>query len=124
MENREVTRARILVVDDTLDNLEMMEEILTVEGYDVELAHNGHEALEIIKLSPPDLLLLDFMMPEMNGYEVTLRLQKSQVQFPILWVTGFDEGRELAKELGVDVLLKPIRLHKLLAKVQSFLPCP
>ncbi|QYO68712.1 response regulator [Leptolyngbya sp. 7M] len=67
---------RILVVDDIADNLLLLQAILESEGYQVELADSGPAALDRIKTAPPDLVLLDVMMPDMNGFEVTQRVRQ------------------------------------------------
>ncbi len=68
---------RILVVDDLPDNYFLLQTVLESEGYEVEVADNGRVALESIASHPPDLVLLDVMMPEMNGFEVTRRLRQN-----------------------------------------------
>ena len=67
---------RILVVDDTPDNCLLIQAILQDEGYDVELSESGKDALAKIERLPPDLILLDVMMPGMDGYEVTRRIRQ------------------------------------------------
>lgn len=117
-------RYRILVVDDSADNLFLLQIVLEEEGYEVELADSGSSALAKIFASPPDLILLDMMMPEMNGIEVAQRLrQHDQLkELPIMLITAYEE--EVVKQgLNVEVndcLRKPVNFEELLQKVQVF----
>lgn len=117
-------RYRILVVDDSADNLFLLQIVLEEEGYEVELADSGSSALAKIFASPPDLILLDMMMPEMNGIEVAQRLrQHDQLkELPIVLITAYEE--EVVKQgLNVEVngcLRKPVNFEELLQQVQVF----
>lgn len=121
---RQATK-RILVVDDIEDNVSLLQVILTEEGYEVDTAIDGKSALAKIEASPPDLLLLDAMMPKMDGYEVTRRIrQNNKLPFiPILLITAYVEA-DVPKglELGAnDFIRKPIDYDELLARVKSTL---
>lgn len=116
---------RILVVDDIADNYFMLQAILESEGYQVEVADSGQAALEKIEVNPPDLILLDVMMPEMNGFEVTRRIrQNPSLPFiPILLITGYSE---LTPDQGVNVgadglIRKPIDFDHLLNRINTIL---
>ena len=74
---------RILVVDDIPDNYFLLQTVLESEGYSVEVADSGRSALESIAFHPPDLVLLDVMMPEMNGFEVTRLINSSKSRFTL-----------------------------------------
>jgi CheY-like chemotaxis protein len=116
---------RILVVDDLEDNLFLLQTILTEEGYEVDTALNGKSALTKIESSPPDLVLMDAMMPGMDGYEVTRRIrQNKKLPFiPILLLTAYVEA-EAPKglELGAnDFIRKPIDYDELMARIKAFL---
>ncbi len=116
---------RILVVDDTPDNCLLIQAILQDEGYDVELAESGREALNKIEQSPPDLVLLDVMMPGMDGYEVTRRIrQNAALPFmPILLTTAYDQP-SVAQGLDTgadDFIRKPVHFDELLARVRALL---
>jgi CheY-like chemotaxis protein len=117
--------ARILVVDDLLDNCFLLQTILESEGYLVEVADSGQAALESIVSNPPDLVLLDVMMPEMNGFEVTRRLrQNPSLPFiPILLVTGYSEPTPAdGFEVGADGFIrKPIDFNDLLHQIRTIL---
>jgi signal transduction histidine kinase len=116
---------RILVVDDLPDNIALVQFLLLGEGYRVETARSGPECLDLVGKSPPDLVLLDVMMPGMDGYEVTRRL-KSDVRLgflPILLVTASDRpSAALGLDAGADEFIrKPIEPDELLARVRSLL---
>ena len=116
---------RILVVDDSPDNLFLVQTILEEEGYNITLAEDGRAALKQIDLYPPDLVLLDVMMPGMDGYEVTKRIRENQnLPFmPILLITAF-EGPSVVKGLDTgadDFIRKPVEVDELLARVRSLL---
>jgi signal transduction histidine kinase len=116
---------RILVVDDTPDNCLLIQAILQDEGYQVELAESGKEALEKIEQSPPDLVLLDVMMPGMDGYEVTRRIRDNTTLpfMPILLTTAYDQP-SVAQGLDTgadDFIRKPVHFDELLARVRALL---
>lgn len=115
----------ILVVDDSPDNLFLVQTILEEEGYEITLAEDGRTALKVINQSPPDLVLLDVMMPEMDGFEVTKRIRQNQdLPFmPILLITAFDQP-SVVKGLDTgadDFIRKPVEVDELLARVRSLL---
>lgn len=116
---------RILVVDDLPDNYVLLQTVLEAEGYQVEVADDGHVALEKIASHPADLVLLDVMMPGMNGFEVTRRIrQNPSLPFiPILLVTGYSEPTPAdGFDAGADGFIrKPIDLDDLLNRVQIIL---
>ena len=116
---------RILVVDDSPDNVFLIQTILEEEGYDIITAENGSSALAQIEESPPKLVLLDVMMPGMDGFEVTQRIrQNSKLPFiPILLITAYDQP-SVAQGLDMgadDFIRKPVEVDELLARVRSLL---
>ncbi|MFO8039180.1 MAG: hybrid sensor histidine kinase/response regulator [Sodalinema sp.] len=116
---------RILAVDDSPDNLFLVQAILEDEGYLIELAEDGLAALEQIKSNPPDLILLDVMMPNLDGYEVTrrVRTQPDLPYIPILLITAH-EASSVVKGLDVgadDFIRKPVEMEELQARVRSLL---
>jgi two-component system, sensor histidine kinase and response regulator len=117
---------RILAVDDTIDNLILVQTILESEGYEIDLVSDGLAALEKVEQSPPDLILLDVMMPGIDGYEVTRRIRKSlgnKNYIPILLITAFHESSVVeGLDAGADDFIrKPFDTDELLARVRSLL---
>jgi two-component system, sensor histidine kinase and response regulator len=116
---------RILAVDDTPDNLVLIETILEDEGYEIILASNGAEALAQVQQAPPDLILLDIMMPDMDGYEVTRRIRQDSTlpYIPILLLTAHDASDVVqGLESGADDFVrKPVDVDELAARVRSLL---
>lgn len=115
---------RILAVDDVPDNLFLLQAVLETEGFAVDVATSGKLALNKIKVSPPDLILLDVMMPEMDGYEVTQHIRQDEKipSIPILLVTAYDEASMIqGLELGAnDFIRKPIDFEDLLTRIRRF----
>jgi adenylate cyclase len=117
---------KILVVDDTPQNIKVLDAILSPRGYTVVTARSGAEALQIVRDAAPDLVLLDILMPGMSGYEVAqhLRGDASTRFLPIVMVTalGAQEEKVKAVEAGADdFLTKPVNQLELLARVKSLL---
>jgi two-component system, sensor histidine kinase and response regulator len=118
---------RILAVDDTRDNLILVQTILESEGYEIELAEDGLTALQHIEQSPPDLILLDVMMPGIDGYEVTRRIRNNpklnSTYIPILLITAFHQSSVVeGLDAGADDFIrKPFDTDELLARVRSLL---
>ncbi|HIK17029.1 MAG TPA: response regulator [Leptolyngbyaceae cyanobacterium M33_DOE_097] len=116
---------RILVVDDLTDNLFLLQTILEAEGYEVDTADNGNLALSKIANSPPDLILMDVMMPDMSGYDVTKQIrQNHNIPFiPILLVTAHEDANDVqGLALGAnDFIRKPIEFDTLLSRIEAFL---
>jgi two-component system sensor histidine kinase/response regulator len=116
---------RILAVDDTPDNLILVQTILESEGFEMDLVADGVSALQQITESPPDLILLDVMMPGIDGYEVTRRIRSNTElpYIPILLITAFTESSVVeGLDAGADDFIrKPFDTDELLARVRSLL---
>ena len=114
----------ILIVDDTLDNLHLLSRMLTRQGYNVRKALNGSMALTAAQTVAPDLILLDIMMPEMDGYEVCQRLKAdpNTAEIPIIFLSALDDVLDKVKGFqvgGVDYITKPFQFEEVLARVQN-----
>lgn len=119
-------KGRILAVDDTPSALKLLTAILKEEGYDVRSAINGELALNAASSSPPELVLLDIRMPDMDGYEVCrrLRMQPGMRNVPVIFVSAASETDEKVHgfEIGaVDYITKPYQRDELLARVHTHL---
>src|SRR5262245_9470837 len=119
-------KSRVLVVDDTPANIQMLSTTLKGEGYQVSVATNGKQALEVSARVHPDLILLDVMMPEMDGFETCRRLKADEHsrQIPVIFLTAKTETADIVQgfELGaVDYVAKPFNAHELLARVSTHL---
>jgi two-component system sensor histidine kinase/response regulator len=115
---------KILVVDDQPINVKLLQRKLERQGMDVYLAYNGRECLKIVEEAEPDLILLDIMMPEMDGIETCERLKSNPVTetIPVIFITAkaSKEGKLEGLEAGaVDYITKPIDLDETLARVQT-----
>jgi class 3 adenylate cyclase len=118
--------SRILVVDDTPANIQVLAATLKEKGYQISVATNGRQALEAVPRVRPDLILLDVMMPEMDGFETCRQLKASEEwrQIPVIFLTAKTEVADLVRgfELGaVDYVGKPFNSHELLARVNTHL---
>lgn len=115
-----VRKARILVVDDTVDTVRGMARLLTLIGHEVATAHSGSEAIDAARVYQPDFVLLDIGLPGMSGYEVATRLRKEECckDALIVAVSGYgqDEDRRRSKSAGFDFhLTKPLDHDALLS---------
>jgi two-component system cell cycle response regulator len=116
--------ARVLIVDDIATNVRLLEARLTAEYFEVSTADNGRRALEICDSRPIDIVLLDVMMPEMDGFEVCKRLKSDPRthHIPVLMITALDQPSDRVRGLEVgadDFLTKPVDDVQLMARVRS-----
>ena len=117
---------KILVVDDQPSNLRCLSNILTQRGYKVQRAISGQLALNAAKSSPPDLILLDIIMPEMTGFEVCKRLKANEKtrDIPVIFLSVLDEANDKVKAFkvgGVDYITKPFQVEEVLARIENHL---
>ncbi|MEF8879232.1 MAG: response regulator [Candidatus Thermoplasmatota archaeon] len=119
----------VMVVDDQEDTIEMVETLLTSQGYDVETASNGIEALEKLESGDikPDLILMDMFMPEMSGREVCEKIRDNKdledIKIAFFTVASFSEkGKEMLKDLDVsDYITKPFESRDLVRRIQKII---
>ena len=124
--SREKIKARILIVDDEPINIEIMSELFGLHGAETISASDGATALELARREMPDLVLLDVMMPGMNGYEVCRRLKADEVtrRLPVVMVTGLGQIDDKIKGLEAgadDFLSKPVHMAELVTRTRSLL---
>lgn len=113
----------ILIVDDEKRLVSLVQSYLAQEGYRVVTAYNGRDALEVADREKPDLIILDIMMPEMNGYEF-MRVHRAEQDTPIIMLTAKveDEDKVIGLELGADdYVTKPFKPRELMARVRNIL---
>ncbi len=121
---RNLKKKSVLVVDDNLQNLQYLGNVLEENGYEPTLTRNGPQALEFLENEKPDLILLDIMMPEMDGYEVCKILKEdvSVKDIPVIFITAKTETDDIVKGFdvgGVDYVTKPFNSAELLARVRT-----
>jgi len=118
------TGESILIVDDVSQNLRMLSVILSRAGHTVRTADSGAHALESVQLKPPDLILLDIMMPGMDGYAVCEQLKADEQtrEIPILFISALDATEDKLKAFtvgGVDYITKPFQVREVMARVKT-----
>lgn len=116
-------RGDILLVDDTPDNLRVLSAMLTNQGFEVRKALNGQRAIASVQADPPDLILLDIKMPEMDGYEVCQHLKSDPktCEVPIIFISALDDALDKVKAFsvgGVDYVTKPFQEIEVLARIE------
>ena len=124
MERRPASSPTVLVVDDEPNIVELVRLYLRSEGYQVESARDGREALEKIGTLHPSLVVLDLMMPELDGWEVTRRLRETDSRTPIIMLTakGDDADKIVGLDMGADdYLAKPFNPRELVSRVKAVL---
>lgn len=121
-----IHNCQILVVDDIPDNVFLLQMLLEAEGYEVETAPDGSTALQKVKEFQPNLILLDVMMPDLSGFEVTRRIRKDKAvaEIPIVLLTAHDEAslHEGIEAGANEFLRKPLECDRLLERVKAYCP--
>jgi two-component system, sensor histidine kinase and response regulator len=120
----EQSKGNILIVDDTPDNLRLLSSTLIERGYKVRSVINGAMALMGAQAAPPDLIMLDIKMPDLDGYEVCQRLKKQPEtrEIPVIFISAIDEVLDKVKAFacgGVDYISKPFQVEEVLARVEN-----
>jgi two-component system, sensor histidine kinase and response regulator len=116
--------ASVLVVDDTVDNLHLLSDLLGEQGYEVRAVTSGRQALQAVEHDPPDLILLDITMPEMDGFEVCRRLRATErsKDVPVIFLTALANTADKVRAFdsgGVDYVTKPFQVEEVLARVRT-----
>ncbi|MBD1879743.1 GGDEF domain-containing response regulator [Coleofasciculus sp. FACHB-T130] len=114
----------ILLVDDTPNNLRLLSDLLSYQGYKVRSVTNGQTALKACQAKPPDLILLDINMPQMNGYEVCEKLKANEQtrEIPVIFLSALDEAIDKVKAFtvgGIDYISKPFQVEEVLVRVKN-----
>jgi two-component system, sensor histidine kinase and response regulator len=118
------SKGNILIVDDTPDNLRLLSSALTDRGYKVRSVINGAMALMGAQAAPPDLIMLDIKMPDLDGYEVCQRLKENPQtrEIPVIFISALDEVFDKVKAFtsgGVDYIHKPFHVEEVLARIEN-----
>lgn len=119
-----MSKSNILIVDDTLKNVQLLGSILFDEGYEIAIAMNGKEALELVKDFTPDLILLDIMMPELDGFQTCQKLKEIPgfTEIPVIFLSAKTEIEDITKGFeigGVDYISKPFNKMELLKRIET-----
>ncbi|HEY1304202.1 MAG TPA: response regulator [Vicinamibacterales bacterium] len=114
----------VLVVDDTVENLRLLSALLGEHGYDVRAVTSGRQALQAVEHDPPDVILLDITMPEMDGFEVCRRLKATEraTHIPVIFLTALTDAAAKVRAFdfgGVDYVTKPFQFEEVLARVRT-----
>jgi two-component system OmpR family response regulator len=119
-----MTKTRVLIVDDEPNIRDLLATSLRFAGFEIQTAANGTAAVAAVTESEPDIILLDVMLPDMNGFSVTKKLRSAGIQAPILFLTARDEVEDKITGLtvgGDDYLTKPFSLDEVVARIQAIL---
>ena len=116
--------ASVLVVDDGIENLRLLSDLLGEHGYEVRAVTTGRQALQAVEHDPPDLILLDINMPEMNGFEVCrlLRAKDGSKDVPVIFLSALTDTADKVRAFdagGVDYVTKPFQVEEVLARVKT-----
>jgi two-component system, OmpR family, response regulator len=119
-----MAKTRVLIVDDEPNIRDLLATSLRFAGYEIQTAANGAQAVAAVTESEPDIILLDVMLPDMNGFSITKKLRASGIQAPILFLTARDDVEDKITGLtvgGDDYLTKPFSLDEVVARIQAIL---
>lgn len=121
-----IKQHHVLVVDDVLENLQVVSGILSANNIDVSAATNGEQAIRAVNFDPPDLILLDISMPDMDGYEVCKKIKENDKtkELPVIFLTARNELNDIVKGFksgAVDYITKPFKVEELISRVNTHL---
>jgi CheY-like chemotaxis protein len=122
----DISSSRVLIADDIQQNRELLEAYLADEGYQILMAADGQQTMQMVDQHQPDLILLDIMMPRMSGYEVCTQIKNDPAKrmIPVLIVTALNEPGDIEKAVKAgcdDFLTKPVNRLELRTRVRSLL---
>lgn len=122
----DISSSRVLIADDIQQNRELLEAYLADEGYEILMAADGQQTMQMVDQHQPDLILLDIMMPRMSGYEVCSQIKSDPAKraIPVLMVTALNEAGDIEKAVNAgcdDFLTKPVNRLELRTRVRSLL---
>lgn len=121
---KEARARKILLVDDEAGFAELMRDLLEMDNYEVEIAHDGEEGLKKLETFVPDCIISDIVMPRLSGFEMFKRIRANPVtaQIPFLFITGFQDERVLseARKIGIfGILRKPIDIEQIESRLRE-----
>ncbi|GGO81491.1 DNA-binding response regulator [Nonomuraea cavernae] len=119
-----VMDARLLIVEDDPNILELLAASLRFAGFDVTTAKNGHDAVASVQRHQPDLVVLDVMLPDVDGFEIVRRIRGGGMHTPVVFLTARDETEDKIRGLtigGDDYVTKPFSLEEVVARIQAVL---
>ena len=124
MNQQAAPAASVLIVDDALENLRLLSTLLADQGFEVRAVTNGRQALQAVGHNPPDLILLDITMPEMDGLEVCRRLRATEASkdLPVIFLTALTDPADKVRAFetgGVDYITKPFQFEEVVARVKT-----
>ncbi|MGK7878883.1 MAG: response regulator [Crocosphaera sp.] len=124
MNNINENRGDILIVDDIPENLQLLFTMLTEQGYEVRRVLSGKQALNVVRVEPPDLILLDIKMPELDGYQVCKRLKADPItqNIPVIFLSALNDTFDKVKAFevgGVDYISKPFQLQEVIVRIEN-----
>jgi two-component system alkaline phosphatase synthesis response regulator PhoP len=122
----DISSSRVLIADDIQQNRELLEAYLADEGYEILMANDGQQTMQLVDQHQPDLILLDIMMPRMSGYEVCSQIKSDPARrgILVLMVTALNEAGDIEKAVNAgcdDFLTKPVNRLELRTRVRSLL---
>ena len=122
--NHDAHAASVLIVEDTIETLRLLSDLLSEQGYDVRAVTNGRQAIQAVERDPPDLILLDIDLPEVDGYEVCRHLRASDrsQDVPMIFITALTDTADKVRAFetgGVDYVTKPFQVEEVLARVKA-----